>query len=68
MISVLMPCYNNTQYMRDSVRSILDQTYGGFELIIIDDGSTVEDTPEMIVDEFADSDRGEGGFGSSGRH
>jgi glycosyltransferase involved in cell wall biosynthesis len=39
-VSVLMPVYNAEQYLEAAVRSILDQTYRDFELIIIDDGST----------------------------
>lgn len=40
MISVIMPVYNNVKYLRESIDSILAQTYGDFEFIIIDDAST----------------------------
>jgi glycosyltransferase involved in cell wall biosynthesis len=40
-ISVVMPTYNTpTDILREAVESILHQTYGDFEFIIIDDGST----------------------------
>jgi glycosyltransferase involved in cell wall biosynthesis len=40
-ISVVMPVYNTpTEYVKEAVDSILGQTFGNFEFIIIDDGST----------------------------
>lgn len=39
-ISVIMPMHNVAPYVSEAVRSILDQTWQDFELIIIDDGST----------------------------
>ena len=40
-ISVVMPVYNTpTGYVKEAVDSILGQTFGDFEFIIIDDGST----------------------------
>lgn len=41
-ISVLTSCYNATRYIREAIESILSQTYGNFEFILIDDGSTDE--------------------------
>ena len=38
-ISIVMPVYNGAQYLQKSIDSILSQTYGDFELIIINDGS-----------------------------
>jgi len=41
MISVVMPTYNTpVEMLREAVDSILKQTYGNFEFIIIDDGSS----------------------------
>ena len=39
LISIIMPFYNNKKYIRQSVNSILNQTFPCFELLIIDDGS-----------------------------
>jgi glycosyltransferase involved in cell wall biosynthesis len=40
LISVLMPTYNVEEYVEEAVRSILNQTWTNFELIIVDDCST----------------------------
>ncbi len=42
MISIIVPVYNMAQYIDSCIKSILDQTYSDFELILIDDGSTDE--------------------------
>ena len=39
-ISVLMPAYNTGAYLREAIKSILEQTLTDFELIIVDDGSS----------------------------
>ena len=44
IISVIMPFYNDQKYIRQSVYSILNQTFPYFELVIIDDGSTDEES------------------------
>jgi glycosyltransferase involved in cell wall biosynthesis len=51
-VSVLMPAYNSAAYIKQSVRSILEQTFRNFELIIIDDGST--DGTEKIISDLKD--------------
>lgn len=52
-IGVLMPVYNLEHYVSDSVESILNQTYDGFDFWIIDDGST--DGTYKKVSRFKDS-------------
>ena len=39
-ISVLLPVYNDCLYLSEAVESVLAQTFGDFELLIIDDAST----------------------------
>lgn len=50
MISVIVPVYNASNYLRKCVNSILNQTFKQFELILIDDGST--DNSGKICDEY----------------
>jgi glycosyltransferase involved in cell wall biosynthesis len=40
VVSVLMPVYNAARYVAEAVESVLAQTFGDFELIVVDDGST----------------------------
>ncbi len=57
LVSVVMPVYNAEPYLAAAVRSLLDQTFGDFELIAIDDGSTdgslavlrAFDDPRLVV-------------------
>jgi len=48
-----MGVYNGAEFLRDAVESILDQTLGDFEFIIINDGST--DDSMSILREFSDA-------------
>jgi len=40
LISVIMPTYNQLEYIRAAVDSVLGQTWKNLELIVVDDGST----------------------------
>jgi glycosyltransferase involved in cell wall biosynthesis len=51
-ITVLMPVYNCEQYIHDAVRSILNQSYTNFELLVIDDASA--DNTASIIKSFSD--------------
>jgi glycosyltransferase involved in cell wall biosynthesis len=52
-ISILMTTYNSSSFILDAVSSILNQTFGDFEFIIIDDGS--EDETCSIVKNIQDN-------------
>ncbi len=47
-ISVLLPVYNGSRYLREALNSILQQTCADFELIIINDGSK-DDSADIIA-------------------
>lgn len=51
-ISVCMPMYNASRYLRECIDSILSQTFTDFELLIVDDGS--EDDSIAIVESYTD--------------
>lgn len=52
-VSIIIPTYNRRQSIGRSIKSVLNQTYRDFELIIVDDGST--DGTREIVAGFNDS-------------
>lgn len=54
LISVIMPVYNAEKYLKESIESILNQTYKNFEFIIINDGST--DDSLKIINYYAAKD------------
>ena len=51
MFSIIVPVYKSEKYLRECIDSILAQTCGEFELILVDDGSP--DTCPRICDEYA---------------
>ena len=53
-ISVVMSVYNGEKYLEEAIKSILNQTYRNFELIIINDGSI--DSTDKILDKYQQKD------------
>ncbi len=51
-ISIIIPTYNRSQLIVRAVKSVLNQTYQDFELIVVDDAST--DNTEEVVNSFDD--------------
>lgn len=54
LVTIYMPVYNATDYLAQSIESILNQSYSNFEFIIIDDGST--DNSWKIIKNYAQKD------------
>jgi len=54
-ISVVLPVFNADKYVAKAIRSILDQTFRNFELIVINDGST--DGTLKVLEQFSALDR-----------
>ena len=51
-VSVIIPTYNRAHLLGRAIKSVLNQTYKDFELIVVDDGST--DDTEKVVGNFKD--------------
>ncbi len=54
LVSVVIPSFNSEQYIRQTIASVQNQTFGDWELIVVDDCST--DTSPAIVAEHARQD------------
>jgi len=52
LISIIMPAYNAEKYIKESIDSILNQSFKNWELIIINDGS--QDNTETMVKNYDD--------------
>lgn len=53
-ISIIVPCYNQAQYLPDCLQSVVEQTYSHWECIIVNDGSL--DNTEAVALEWAAKD------------
>ena len=53
-VSIVLPTYNGEQYIKESIDSVLKQTYENWELLIVDDCST--DNTARIIQEYARKD------------
>ncbi|MFH1004507.1 MAG: glycosyltransferase [Bacteroidota bacterium] len=51
-VTVLLPVFNGEKFLKESIQSILSQTFPDFELLIVNDGST--DDSEKIIKNFSD--------------
>jgi len=55
LVSVIIPCFNYGKYLREAITSVLDQSYGSVEVVVVNDGST-DDSLE-VARSFGDSIR-----------
>lgn len=53
-ISVVCPIYNRVHLLSNAIRSILDQTYRDFEMVVVDDGSVNATAIKRIILGFDD--------------
>lgn len=54
-VSIILPAYNTSRFLRETLDSILRQSYNDFEVLALNDGST--DATGIILDEYADRDK-----------
>lgn len=53
-ISIIVPVYNTSKYLKNCLDSLINQSYKNLEIIVINDGST--DNSQDIIDEYAAKD------------
>ncbi len=51
LISIVIPCYNQAQFLAEAVRSVIHQTYKDWEIIVVNDGST--DDTRIVAESLA---------------
>ena len=47
LVSIIMPSYNTGKFIKETINSVISQTYSNWELIIVDDCST-DNTDEIL--------------------
>jgi glycosyltransferase involved in cell wall biosynthesis len=52
LVSIVIPCYNSQDFVKEAIESALDQTYSNIEVIVLNDGST--DRSLDIIKSFGD--------------
>jgi len=52
LVSIVIPVYNSEEFLRESIDSVLNQTYQNLEIIAVNDGST--DNSQKILNEYSD--------------
>jgi glycosyltransferase involved in cell wall biosynthesis len=52
LVSIVLPTYNGSTYLREAIDSCLTQTYPNWELVLVDD-SSVDETPQIIAEYVA---------------
>ncbi len=56
LVTVIMPAYNSSLYIETAIRSVMNQTYPHWKLLVIDDGSS-DDTCSIVSKLVAEDDR-----------
>ncbi len=54
LVSILIPVYNGANYLNLAIDSALAQTYGNFEIIVVNDGSDDDDATARVVRGYGD--------------
>jgi glycosyltransferase involved in cell wall biosynthesis len=52
-VSVIIPLYNQKEFVRQSIESILSQTYPNIEILVVNDGST--DNPQEVLRKYEEN-------------
>lgn len=54
LVTIVVPCFNNGSSIKETIQSVLNQTYPNWELICVDDGST--DNTREIIEKYTVTD------------
>ena len=53
-VSIIVPCYNQAEYLAEALDSVFSQSYSDWECIIVNDGSP--DNTEEVANEYCEKD------------
>ena len=48
LVSIVVPLYNQKEFLKTTIESIFNQTFKNFEVIIVNDGSTEEELDTVL--------------------
>lgn len=54
LVSIITPCFNGEKFLRQTIESVIAQTYGKWEMLIVDDGS--KDSSAEIIKKYVSKD------------
>jgi glycosyltransferase involved in cell wall biosynthesis len=54
LVSIITPCYNSAKYIEDTIRSVINQTYPNWEMILVDDCSV--DNSINLINKYSERD------------
>ena len=57
LISIVVPVYNTGKYLHKCIGSLLEQDYPGFEIVVVDDGSTDAETARILDEITANQEK-----------
>ena len=52
LVSIITPCYNGSNYIAETIESVIAQSYSNWEMIVVDDGS--KDSSASIVQNYVE--------------
>lgn len=55
-VSIIIPCYNAEKYISETLKSVFSQTFGDYEVLLIDDGST-DDSLQLVREQYGEKVR-----------
>lgn len=55
LVSIITPCYNGSKHIKETIESVIAQSYQDWEMIIVDDGS--EDDSAKIINSYVIKDK-----------